>query len=151
MSLSKPNAATLLCRAFEGGKRLGLLQQGGQLDGFIENVAVVLNLTTSQAVVLAFCIIHSQYQSLAQQGLRVLQLRLSLLTDLNELPDEVLQGLRLLCASNRVRLPFPIKPPRFLLIIYIGTSPSRGVGLLPEPIIYIQTQNFGIRRIRRRH
>jgi hypothetical protein len=101
--LNKPNASTIICRAVEGGKRFSILQQGGKLpDDFLDNILAALNLTIGQSILIGYCIVHSQYPSLAQSGLRILQSRLPFFTDLSEIPDDILQGLRSLCSSNRV-------------------------------------------------
>ena len=145
----KPNASTIICRSFEGGKRLSILQQGIKLpDDFLENIIKSITLTPSQGVVLAFCLVHSQYQAIAQLGLRSLQVRLPLLTDISEISDEILQGLRLLCTSNRVislynNTIISISPcyrigilNKHIALFYIGFVNPRSLGIISECSVY---------------
>ena len=137
--LYKANASTILCRAIESGKRSAILQQGGKLpDDYIDSMISALNLAVNEAMVLGYCLVHSQYPSLSQMGLRVVVSRVPMVTDLNEVPEDVLQGLRLLCNSSRELAP-PEVSGAFLNALYSvkrrpGVASVTSSGSLPGGI-----------------
>ena len=116
--LYKPNASTTLCRAIESSKRLSMLQQGGKLpEDYFDAMLSMLNFTVNETVILGYCLVHSQYPALSQMGLRVIVSRIPFVTDLQDIPDDVLQGLRLLCNSSR-ELASPEVSGAFLNALY---------------------------------
>jgi hypothetical protein len=106
-SLRRPNFVTILCQGFEGGSREKMLQQGVQVpEYFLPGVCRIIKLSPSQTVAVCFALMHSQYRSLVQEGLRLLKLKLPEITTVADIGEEIVQALLHFAVNNEVNESF---------------------------------------------
>eukprot|EP01041_Mallomonas_annulata_P006467 gene6467-13061_t len=90
----KANFATILCQAFDGGSRQTLLQQGNKIpEDMLLNICKTLNLSTSQTLAFAFALIQSPYQSLNQEALKLIKIKLPEIVSFDNIYEDILNEL----------------------------------------------------------
>ena len=80
-----------------------MLQQGVQVpEYFLPGVCRAIKLSPSQTVAVCFALMHSQYRSLVQEGLRLLKLKLPEITTVADIGEEIVQALLHFAVNNEV-------------------------------------------------
>ncbi|CAM9216626.1 unnamed protein product, partial [Ectocarpus fasciculatus] len=117
-ALKRPNFVSILCQSFEGGAREKMLQMGAQVpEFFLSGFCKVLNLSASQATVVAFALMHSQYRSLVQEALKLLKSKIIELTSVSDVTEEAVQALTRFVITNETLRSSPELASRFVEVV----------------------------------
>lgn len=93
-AVKSPNFVGLVCKAFEGGNRLKMVQQGLKIpEDYVSNILRSIKCTPVYGCVLAYSLTQSNIRSFVQESVTFLKMRLNDIDSVSDVPDDALGNL----------------------------------------------------------
>jgi CCR4-NOT transcription complex subunit 1 len=93
-SVKSPNFVGLVCKAFEGGSRHKMVQQGLKIpEDYVSNILRSIKCTPVYGCVLAYSLTQSNIRSFVQDAVNFLKMRLNDIDSVSDVPDDALGSL----------------------------------------------------------